>query len=154
MRAQRVSRNHLIVRALRCVCRGRFAGGGGPASMGPTVSERKAVTKKLAMDHLRASRVGRGQILDQVCGLTGWHRSHARNALRRALVLREVKPRPPRPPLYGEAVMKGLRFLWAVQGTPCVWLLAAILLDLVPRLRRLKADRAIQWLKLFCSEPW
>src|SRR5680860_1903363 len=33
---------------------------------------------------------------------------------------------------------KGLRFLWAAQGTPCGRLLAAALADLVPRLRRLR----------------
>ena len=34
-------------------------------------------------------------------------------------------------------VIEALRFLWAVQGTPCGRLLAAALPDLVPRLRRL-----------------
>jgi hypothetical protein len=41
-------------------------------------------------------------------------------------------------PLYGEPVITALRFLWAVQGTPCGRLLAAGLPDLVPRLRRFK----------------
>ena len=44
-------------------------------AMGLTMSERKAVMKKLA------------------------------------LVLKAVGPRPPRPPIYGSAVMKALRFL-------------------------------------------
>lgn len=105
--------------------------------MGLTMSERKAVTKKLALDYRRGDRARKGQILDQVCELNGWHRSHARKALTQALVLKVVRPRPPRPPLYGEAVIKALRFLWAVQGTPCGRLLAAALPDLVPRLRRL-----------------
>lgn len=105
--------------------------------MGLTMSERKAVTKKLALDYRRGDRARKGQILDQVCDLNGWHRSHARKALTQALVLKVVRPRPPPPPLYGEAVIKALRFLWAVQGTPCGRLLAAALPDLVPRLRRL-----------------
>lgn len=105
--------------------------------MGLTMSERKAVTKKLALEYRRGDKARKGQILDQVCELNGWHRSHARKALTQALVLKAVKPRPPRPPLYGEPVMKPLRFLWAVQGTPCGRLLAAALPDLVPRLRRL-----------------
>jgi hypothetical protein len=103
-----------------------------------TMSQRKAVTKMLALEYRRASKVGKGLILDQVCGLNGWHRNHARKALTQALTIRAVKPRPPRPPLYGEPVMKALRLLWAVQGTPCGRLLAAALPDLVPRLRRLK----------------
>jgi len=37
---------------------------------------------------------------------------------------------------YHEPVIEALRFLWAVQGTPCGRLLAAALPDLVPRLRR------------------
>lgn len=49
-----------------------------------------------------------------------------------------MRPRPSRPPLYGEPVIEALRFLWAVQGTPSGRLLAAALPDLVPRLRRLK----------------
>jgi hypothetical protein len=102
-----------------------------------TMSERKAVTKKLALEYGRGDKARKGQILDQVCELNGWHRSHARKALKRALVLKVVKPRPPRPPTYGEPVIEALRWLWAVQGTPCGRLLAAALPDLVPRLRRL-----------------
>ena len=74
---------------------------------------------------------------DELCATTGWHRDHARRALRQALVLKAVKVRKPRPPSYGEAVIAALRFCWAVQGTPCGRLLAAALPDLVPRLRRL-----------------
>ena len=105
--------------------------------MGLTMSERKAVTKKLALEYRRAGKARKGQILDELCRLTDWHRNHARKALKQALLLKAVRPRPPRPPLYGPAVVKALRFLWAVQGTPCGRLLAAALPDLVPRLRRL-----------------
>lgn len=101
------------------------------------MSERKAVTKKLALEYRRGDKARKGEILDQVCELNDWHRSHARKALTQALVLKVVKPRPPRPPIYGEPVINALRFLWAVQGTPCGRLLAAALPDLVPRLRRL-----------------
>ena len=102
------------------------------------MSERRAVTKKLALEYGRGSKVRKGQILDQVCELNRWHRNHARKALKQALVLRVVKERPVKQPLYGEPVITALRFLWAVQGTPCGRLLAAGLPDLVPRLRRFK----------------
>ncbi|WP_426998447.1 DDE-type integrase/transposase/recombinase [Pseudarthrobacter sp. N5] len=102
------------------------------------MNQRKAVTKKLALEYRRASKAGKGLILDQVCVLNGWHHNHARKALTQALTISAVKPRPPKPPLYGEPVMKALRLLWAVQGTPCGRLLAAALPDLVLRLRRLK----------------
>lgn len=102
------------------------------------MSERKAVTKTIATRYARSDRVAKKIILDEVCAMTGWHRDHARKALRLALVLRVVKPRVPRPPLYGEVVMEALRKCWAVQGTSCGRLLAAALPDLVPRLRRFK----------------
>jgi len=103
-----------------------------------TMSERRAVTKKMAVEYGRGSKVRKGQILDQLCELNRWHRSHARKALKQALVLRPVKARPVKAPLYGEQVITALRFLWAVQRTPCGRLLAAALPDLVPRLRRFK----------------
>lgn len=105
--------------------------------MGLSMSERKAVTKKLAFEYRRGDKVHKGELLDQVCELNGWHRSHARKALKQALTLKVVKPRAPKQPIYGAPVITALQFLWAVQGTPCGRLLAAALPDLVPRLRRL-----------------
>lgn len=99
------------------------------------MSQRKAVTKTIAARYKRSKRSAKKIILDELCAITGWHRDHARRALREVLVFRKVKPRPPRPVLYGEAVIEALRFCWAVQGTPCGRLLAAALIDLVPRLR-------------------
>jgi hypothetical protein len=101
-----------------------------------TMSERKAVTKVLATEYRRASKARKGEILDQICAVTGWHRSHARKALSLVLTIRIARPRPPRALVYDESVINALRFCWAVQGTPCGRLLAAALPDLVPRLRR------------------
>jgi hypothetical protein len=103
-----------------------------------TMSQCRAVTKKLAVKYRRGSKVRKGQILDQVCELNRWHRSHARKALKQALMLQVVKQQPVKQPLCGKSVIIALRFLWAVQSTPCGWLLAAGLSDLAPRLRRFK----------------
>ena len=85
------------------------------------------------MEYRRSDKARKGELLNQVCALNGWNRSHARKALRQALTLRVVKLRPPRKPIYRAAVITALQFLWAVQGTPCGRLLAAALPDLVPR---------------------
>ena len=52
--------------------------------MGLTMSRRKAVTKATATRYRSASKGAKVVILDEVCATTGWHRDHARKALREA----------------------------------------------------------------------
>lgn len=103
--------------------------------MGLTMSERKAVTKAAATRYKRASKSAKQIILDELCAITGWHRDHARKALRGALVPKIVRERAPRPPKYSPNIVAALIFCWAVLGMPAGKRLAPALPDLVPILR-------------------
>jgi hypothetical protein len=75
--------------------------------------------------------------LDELAELNGWHRDHARKALRQAA----AGPRPPKPPrtpvsTYGPEVIEALRFIWAVQDGPTGKRLAPVMGLLVDSLRR------------------
>lgn len=50
--------------------------------MGLTMSQRRAVTMQTGLRYKGACRAGKAVILDEWCALTGWHRDHARKALR------------------------------------------------------------------------
>jgi len=79
------------------------------------MSQRKAITKATATRYRSASKGAKVVILDELCATTGWHRDHARKALRQALGPRRVQaPRKARPPTYGEDVMEALPKVWAV----------------------------------------
>jgi len=100
------------------------------------MATRKAITKALAVRYRDASKELKGEILDTVCGLTGYHRDYARRALRTALKPRPVRPRAPRTPKYDPRVVAGLEKCWAVLNAPAGKRLAPMLAELVPLLRR------------------
>jgi hypothetical protein len=100
------------------------------------MGQRKAVTRATATRYRSATRVGKAKILDKLCEFTGWHRDHARRALREALGPHRVPtPRQVRPPTYDEDVMVALRTVWAVMDAPAGKRMAPFLPEMVARLR-------------------
>src|SRR3954454_22749872 len=100
------------------------------------MATRKAITRALALRYRDGSKELKGEILDTVCGLTGYHRDYARRALRAALRPRPVRPRAARAPKYDPGVVAALGKCWAVLNAPAGKRLAPMLAELVPLLRR------------------
>jgi hypothetical protein len=104
--------------------------------MGLTMGQRKAVTKATTARYRSGSKAVKAVILDELCATTGWHRDHARKALRGALgPKRAVVPRKPRAPTYGEDVLVALRKVWAVMDAPAGKRMAPFLGEMVAQLR-------------------
>src|SRR5664280_2406857 len=101
-----------------------------------TMATRKAITRGLAVRYRDGSRTLKGDILDTVCGVSGYHRDYARRALRLALKPRVVTARVARAPTYDATVVAALEKCWAVLNAPAGKRLAPMLAELVPLLRR------------------
>ena len=78
--------------------------------MGLTLAQKQAVSVAIATRYKCSGKAAKGRMLDELCATTGWHRNHARKALRLALVPRIVRPRAPRASLYGPEVIEALAF--------------------------------------------
>ena len=103
--------------------------------MGLTLAERKAVTETIAVRYILAGKREKSRILDELCATTGWHRNHARKALKTALHPKIVTARSPRPMKYGDDVIAALVLCWTVLGMPAGKRLAPMLGELVGVLR-------------------
>jgi hypothetical protein len=103
--------------------------------MGLTLAQRRAITETTATRYQLASKGTKGRILDELCANTGWHRNHARRALKLALAPQIVTARRPRPVKYGPEVIAALTICWNVLGMPAGKRLAPMLGELVAVLR-------------------
>lgn len=98
------------------------------------LATRRQVTKSMAARYAKGNRAEKGQVLDQLVAVTGWHRDHARRALRQAG--QPARPRAAREPTlrYGPEVVDALAFCWAVLDGPTGKRLRPALPTLVPAL--------------------
>lgn len=105
--------------------------------MGLTLAQRQAVGRQVAGRYRAAGKADKSRILDELCATTGWHRDHARKALRTALRPKPVGRKRKSAPrvTYGRDVVAALEVCWAVLGGPCGKRLAPFLPELVDRLR-------------------
>lgn len=104
--------------------------------MGLTMAERKAVTRQMLARYQKGSKKVKGQVLDELCALTGWHRDHARKALRQAQLPPAPRKRPNRPRAYGEEVLGPLRKIWATLDAPAGKRVAPFMAEMVEVLER------------------
>jgi hypothetical protein len=102
--------------------------------MGLTMSQREAVTRQMTRRYQSASKPDKAAILDELCALTGWHRDHARKALRTTPKPKPTPQHKTREPVYGPEVITALRKVWAILDAPCGKRLAPFLPDIVDRL--------------------
>lgn len=90
------------------------------------MGSRAEVTTRYAKRYKKASKTGKGQILDEVVGVTGWSRDNARRRLTAAAAQspgqgRQVaqRERKPRAPKYSYDTRKVLQRVWAASGGQC-----------------------------------
>lgn len=106
---------------------------------------RAEITKKYARAYQQATKKAKGEVLDQVTGVTGWSRDNARRQLTRAARPRRVKHRRKRSRKYSYDATKVLQRVWAYAGYECgKYLVVAmpVLLNALERHGELVAGKA------------
>ena len=113
----------------------------GATRVGPQA--RQEYVKRMRERYETASRAVKGQLLDEVCAVTGYHRKAAIRLLRRPTPRRRG-PRPGRPRRYDREVVAVLRRIWEAAGYPWSVRLRALLPLWLPwACRRWRVPRAV-----------
>ncbi|MGV0794986.1 integrase catalytic domain-containing protein [Mycolicibacterium sp. XJ1819] len=94
------------------------------------------MTEEVAIRYHDSDNRGKTKILDELCAATGWHRDHARKALRGVLQPGVARKRAPRAPKYDGKAIEALVLCWKTLDMPAGKRLAPVLGDLVAVLRR------------------
>lgn len=78
------------------------------------LATRRRVTAAMVNTNPKATKTEKAQLLDQLCAVTGWHRDHARKAMRAAMSGQPPPARRPREPVWthGPKVIEALRRAW------------------------------------------
>ena len=102
------------------------------------MGERRAVTKAMRTRYANGTKTEKSAVLDALCQATGWHRDHARKALRTAIAAGDDPP-PPRtprtPPVrYDQACIEVLVQCWAALDGPAAKRLHAALPKVIDNL--------------------
>jgi hypothetical protein len=113
-----------------------------------SMTERRAVTKQMALRYEAATKPEKGRMLDELCALTNWTRRHARRALTEAArPPRVTTQRRGRPVVYGQDVLAPLQMIWATLNGPTGKRLAPFMGEIVEALERsreLQVDPAVR----------
>jgi hypothetical protein len=109
--------------------------------MGLTMQERKGVTKETRERYGRASKKGKGRMLDWFCGLTGYNRCYAARVLRdRGEGTRRRREKKSegagRRSKYGPEVLGPLKRVWAIADGMCGKRLVAIMPETIRKLEQ------------------
>lgn len=84
------------------------------------LAQRKAILASQVAKWPKATKQEKGEILDAICQVTGWHRDHARKMIRRHLTGDTPGPRRPRDPVftYNQDAVDLLVRCWAILDGP------------------------------------
>ena len=106
--------------------------------MALSMAERQAISKEMAKRYAKASKKGRGLMLDELCALTGYNRSYATRLLRARArpAPRRRTPRRGRRATYTGELLPPLRKVWATLGGLCGKRLAAVMAETIEALER------------------